>query len=106
MSIINAQQINTVEKVKNNILSNNKVAYLGLKDSVVNGFNNVWNNKDFTAQEILTAFGTDAKALFELSWSAQLLLKSLDNTWVYLIPEYEVAFDVDGNATVGAKKEE
>jgi hypothetical protein len=106
MSIINTPQINTVEKVKNNIVSNNKVAYIGLKDSVINGFNNVWNNKDFTPQEILNAFGADAKALFNLSWVAQQLLKSLDDTWVYLIPEYEVTFDEEGNATVGDKKEE
>ena len=82
------------------------MAYNTLKRSVIDGFNGVWRDKEFTPQDILTAFGTDAKALFELSWRAQQLLKSLDDSWVYLIPDYEVTFDDAGNATVGNKKDE
>lgn len=95
-------QIPTAEDVVRQIKSVNYQVYQSLKDAIQFGYNNVWQNPNSTPEEIIGTFGTDAKALFELSGQAQQLLKQLDPTYeIKGVPDgYTVSFDDSGVATV------
>lgn len=66
-------------------------------------FRLVWENPNFTPQEILASFGTDAVALFQLSYSLQQILKTANPDYNLLIPDHNVTFNEDGTVTVGEK---
>jgi hypothetical protein len=75
-----------------------------LKHCVTQGFNLVWKSQDATPQEVILEAGTNAVKMLEASAAAQKLIKKLDPTWEYLIPqEWDTIKNTDGTATVVPK---
>lgn len=76
--------------------------YNSIKSQLNNIFNTIWNNPDFTPIEIVTAFGTDAAALFALAQGLQTLASQADPTYVPLVPptNYTVTINADGSVTI------
>ena len=76
--------------------------YRTLRMQHTQAFNRVWNNPNFTAAEIVSAFGTDALALFQLSGAIQQILKTADQEYVPLVPPLAFTTNADGTVSVNA----
>jgi hypothetical protein len=105
MSIIQTKKEYTreekLEQIKNRIIASNTSNYSALKIWVRDGFNKVWKDKEFTAQEICDTFGTSALDLFNSHSKAQDLLQAVDPTYVRLTPPKEVEFEIVNGAPTG-----
>jgi hypothetical protein len=89
-----------------NIKGNTTGIYVFIEAQHKQSFDLVWENTNFTAKEIVDAFGTDARALFELSWGLQQILMGANPAYVPLTPPNEIVFNEDGTVTVGELKNE
>lgn len=78
----------------------NKALYDYIDASHKGGFDLLWNNSNFTAQEILNEFGSDAVQLFILSKAIQQLLKAANPNYVALVPPKEYTINEDGTITI------
>lgn len=85
-----------VTDVTNDIKRINTQLYLTIKRLHTEVFDIVWNNKEFTASEIVNSMGSDAIALFKLSSGLQQLLKATDPNYEVLLPPKEFTIDVSG----------
>ena len=104
MSIINtstapAKIIPPVSDTTNAMKVANTKAYLELKNAVIGGFRNVWNNPNYTPQQVLNNWGTDAVSLFNFSYLAQQIL-AVDPSWKMLTPPVPCTLNEDGTVTV------
>ena len=63
-------------------------------------FDLVWNNKDKTAQEVLDMFGVEAGLAMDAHYDLQMLILSIDNTWVPLVPPLPYVRNEDGTIVV------
>lgn len=70
-----------------------------ISQALQNQFNNVWNNDDFTPQEIFDAFGTDAIQLFQVAGATIALLQIMNSSFVPPTPPAYTANE-DGTITV------
>jgi hypothetical protein len=64
-------------------------------------FNNIWNNPDFTPQQVLDSFGTDAARLFSDSSATQTFLAAVLDGYEPLTPTAAYTINNDGTVTVG-----
>ena len=94
----------TVDVYVNNLKRQSGASYNMLKMQHTTLFNNIWNNNTFTPAEIVAQYGTDAAALFEVSYSMQQLLKQIDPTYVILEAPLPVTINADGTVTLGTAK--
>ena len=80
----------------------NAQMYNILKTAHSHRYNAIWRDRQFTPEQIIAEFGTDAKTLFEASEAIQELLLAVDPTYVHLsVPEgYSITFNPDGTANV------
>src|ERR1017187_9930971 len=81
-----------VNSIRMNVININ----FTMKAQHTQAFNQIWNNQNFTPKEIVDAFGTDAAALFTLSYELQQILLAADPTYVMLIPPVSVTINSDG----------
>ena len=91
----------SVQDAVNQIKTTTTQLYRMMKQMHTQSFNTVWNNPSYTPQEIVTAFGTDAVALFTLSYQLQEILKAADPNYVILMPTATVTLNEDGTVTIG-----
>jgi len=71
-----------------------------MKISAKRQFDLVWNNPNKTAQEVSDMLGVEACAAMDAHYSLQVLISSLDNTWVPLVPPLPYVRNLDGTITV------
>lgn len=63
--------------------------------------NFVWNNKDYTPQEIFNAYGTDSAELVKLSAAAIALITAVSGNGPTLPPQgFSLTINQDGTVTV------
>ena len=74
-----------------------------LKSSVSSGFLLLWYNDKSTPQDILDQFGTNALELFKMHQSIRAFIRTLDPTYIGLVPPYNFTINQDGTVTVGSK---
>jgi uncharacterized protein YaiL (DUF2058 family) len=72
-----------------------------MKMTIASVYNDVWNSTDLTPQEIVEAWGTDAQALFTLSYELQQIIAQADPSYVILNAPNAVTFPGDGSAVIG-----
>lgn len=53
----------------------------------------IWTKDDATKMEIITGLGTDAKSIFEASYTIQTLLKTFDSSYEVILPYKMVIVD-------------
>ena len=104
MNIFNTtKELTKAQKLKgfvDSIKQSNKVSLDILKQSHDINFNNIWNNGNFTPQEIFNEFGTDAVQLFQVSAATQEFIKMCDPDYEILVPPVEFTINEDGTVTV------
>ena len=100
MSIIDPNTEVEVADVVKKIKLSNLVLYKKILQAVNDGFSIIWGNKNFTAQEIFDAFGTEAKDLFILSSDLQTLLAKANPSFEPMIPPHPYTINQDGTVTV------
>jgi hypothetical protein len=71
-----------------------------MKQTAKQQFDLVWNNKDKTAQEVSDMLGVEACMAMDAHYNLQVLIMSLDNTWVPLVPPLPYLRNEDGTITV------
>lgn len=76
-----------------------------LKASTLANFRAFWYSEKLPVDRHLAILGTNAASLFVQSRAVQILIASLDPTWRFLVPQYEVTINEDGSVTLGAKLE-
>jgi hypothetical protein len=65
-------------------------------------FQKIWNNPNFTARQMIDAFGKDAVKLFATSSLIQQTLASVDSSYEPLVPPKVCTINEDGSVTVDA----
>ena len=102
MGIINEDKSNQlfIDNEVSSIKSITTNIYRTLKHQHTIAFNKVWDNPNFTPQEIIDAFGSDAASLFSISWSIQQILLAADPNYKLLIPPMNVTLNSDGTVTL------
>jgi hypothetical protein len=98
--LIDNQNTETTEDVVNKIKRMNTNLYNMVLIQHTTMFNYVWNNKKYTAKEILDGFGTDAVTIFQLSGSLQQMLSLANPNYVPMTPLKEYTINQDGTVTV------
>jgi len=68
-------------------------------------FQQFWENRKVSPQEILDEYGTDAAQLFAYSSQLQALAKGINPDYEPLVPPYAFTINRDGTVTVGEKIE-
>jgi len=91
----------SVQDAVNQIKTTTTQLYRMMKQMHTQSFNTVWNNNQYTPEEIVTAFGTDAVALFTLSYQLQEILIAADPNYVILTAPNQITFSEDGSVVVG-----
>lgn len=71
-----------------------------MKHTAKQQFDLVWNNKTKTAQEVSDMLGVEACMAMDAHYNLQVLIASLDNTWVPLVPPLPYTRNLDGTITV------
>lgn len=64
-------------------------------------FDRIWNDVEFTPQEIIAEFGTDAAELFIKSVTNETCIKQINPSWEMMSAPYAVNLNADGSVTVG-----
>ena len=102
MSILQepTQHVPSVQDAANQVKGITTNIYRQLKQQHTMAFNLIWNNSTYTPQEIVSAFGTDAAALFTLSYQLQQILAGADPTYVILEPTMTPTINPDGTVTL------
>ena len=68
-------------------------------------FDDLWSGLTMQeAQEVLDLFGVEAAKLFTIHKAWQDFIKTVDPTYEYLVPPYEVTFNEDGTVTLSEKE--
>ncbi len=75
-------------------------SYSSIKNQHYLMFQTIWNNHDFTPEEILAQFGTEAKELFVVSSLTQQLLQTIDPSYEPLVPPKSFIINSDGTVTI------
>jgi len=89
-------------RAKNRIKNAAKNIYETVKNKHDQLWNVVWDNPaGLTPQEVIDAFGTDAKELFTYSQSLQTLLSEANENYVVKVTPNLVTINTDGSVTVG-----
>jgi hypothetical protein len=89
----------TVDTMVGRIKGLNSALYGSIIQQHTQIFNMIWNNTQFSASDILTAFGTDAAALFQLSSTIQEMLAQVNPDYVPLVPPLPFVINADGTVT-------
>lgn len=71
-----------------------------MKLSCKKQFDLVWNNRHKTAQEMFDLLGVLGKKAIDDHYALQLLIKSVDSDWVFLVPPLSYTVNVDDTVTV------
>ena len=90
----------SVQDAVNQIKMGNTRLYQMLKQNIAQSYNLVWNNPIYTAKEIVDAFGTDAVALFTLSYQLQQILAAADPNYIILTPTQAPTLNADGTVSL------
>ena len=98
--LIDNQVTETVDDVCTKIKRMNTNLYNMVLIQHTTMFNFVWNNKKFTAKEILDGFGSDAVTIFQLSGSLQQMLSLANPNYVPMVPPKEYTINQDGTVTI------
>jgi hypothetical protein len=78
-------------------------AFEALKSATVVSFRSVWYNPALSPSRHFELLDGGAASLFSESSALQQLIKSLDPSWVLLLPTYAYSFSPDGSVTIGAR---
>lgn len=81
---------------------NHTAAFNTLKTTVIQGFNDIWHNKQATPQQVLNEFGTKGAVLFANHEAAVQLILSIDPTALKAseyIPPLPYTINSDGTVT-------
>ncbi len=101
MSIIQTQKnITKLQSGINTILEGNTSLYNSMINGVQTIFNAVWNDPNYTAQQIFDSFGTDSVKLFQ---GAEVLYNAIiiiDPTYKLPTPPFPVIINPDGTVIV------
>ena len=82
-----------------------KGAVDALKSAIIVSFNDFWNNRILTPQEICDANGTDAALLFSLLSDLNEFIKTkLDPSFKLPDIPYEYTINADGTVVIGDRK--
>lgn len=102
MAIIKKQQITepTINNVVNEIIDRNTSLIEVCKEALIQNFNRFWNNPEYSPEQMLEAFGTDATALFQASYELGQLIKRADPEFEPPTAPVEIQFNEDGTATI------
>ena len=103
MGILNEIQLEREQRLLlevNDIIKNNRALLDRMKIMHTASFNRIWNNREFTAQEIFDKFGNEAVSLFIYSSQIQNLLRAIDPSYIPLPPPYPYTINEDGTVTV------
>jgi predicted transcriptional regulator len=100
MAIFSTPKPVTVDVIVDRIKAGNTQLYNTINQMHTQIFKAVWEQKNFTPKQIVDAFGTDAKALFELSSAVQTLLKTANPLYEPLVPKKQVTINENGTVTV------
>ena len=90
---------NLVIDIKNSSIN----IYNKIETELLNSFRLVWENPDFTPQEIFDQFGSDSYELFVFSRMMQDCMIQINPNYIYLVPPYEYVMNPDGTVTVGER---
>lgn len=87
------------------IKNSNRNLYIFIKNQLAGIFNTVWHDPNYSPEQIITAMGTDASALFVVAAQLQQLAAQVDPTYVVLAPpdNYSVTLNQDGTVNVAKK---
>lgn len=97
MPLINARTIQTpIERIRN--LSTALLSQM--KQTAKIQFDLVWKNKDYTPQQVSDMLGVEAVAAMDAHYNLQVLIASVDPTWVPLVPPLGYTRNQDGTITV------
>ena len=110
MSLFNSIQPTTtqlLQATQNGIINNNNMALQTLQNVVMSNWNTVWNNPNFTPQQIFDQFGTDAGTLFSLGVAACTFIEtiqpgSLDTKYLSAALPYIINSDNTVTVTSGS----
>ena len=102
MPLIEDPQLPTAEDVVKSHRKMLSAWYTEMVASFERKFNTIWNNPDYSAVEIIGAYGTDAAQLLAVSNKAKELLLLINPAYVPpVIPsKYSVAVNQNGTVTV------
>jgi len=111
MSIFDIEK-SDVEKRYDNIISKSGNVFKGEKNRCICAFNDLWGYNGIEgepitieeAQEVLDKFGTDASQLFQIHALWQQFIKSVDSSWVDLVPPYDFLINEDGTVVLSVKE--
>lgn len=102
MAIINQNTL-TVDQQKSQITASMNLGFNRLNQTFTKIFQQIWVNPNFTPQQIMDAFGSDAASLFQLSGQVQDLLNTIVPNVNQLTPPNAFTINQDGTVTIGAK---
>jgi hypothetical protein len=100
MAIVNSIPTVTIDSTVAGVKSITTRIYNTIKRDHTQAFNQIWNNPNFTAKQIVDAFGTDGLALFQLSSALQSILANADPNYVRLVPPLDFTINADGTVTI------
>jgi len=103
MSIFENTQLDRdyqVLKNKSEMVALNATILKETEDRHKMAFDMVWNNPNFTAQEVLNSFGNEAAALFIFSGQIQTMLKQAKPEYEILMPPLPYTINEDGTVTI------
>jgi hypothetical protein len=104
MSIYDIPEETRDEKLRNLMrgIASSKNVIQHLDGQHRGAFNQIWNNEEFTPQEIMDAYGTNAAKLFIDSSATQNFLAVVLEGYVPLVPPQPFTINQDGTVTIGA----
>lgn len=97
--------VDRLEELVEEIIRTNARGLQILERNHTQNFNRIWNNPDFTPQEVLDKFGTSAVKLFVASKATQDFIKACNPDYEVLVPPKEFTINKDGTVTVAEEPE-
>ena len=92
------------EQAKARIKQKMSSQYRQLSSCLKSVYEDVWNNKDLSPQEVMDAFGSEAYELFTMSNSIIGVLNQAVPNSVNVEAPNEYVINNDGSVTIGAEK--
>ena len=102
---ITPTQQQQIQALQASIVNNNIVALQSLYNAIVSNWTTIWENENFTPQQIFDQFGTDAAELFSTGYAACVFIETIQPGSLdpkYLSPKYPYVKNADNTITVNA----
>jgi len=100
---INSNTANDLTRAKVDSFKRKSISSLKtLKANITDLFNMAWTpTNGVSIQKFWYTLGVDSADAISKSAATQLFSKSIDPSWVFLVPKYEYVLNQDGTLTVG-----